>query len=292
MRSILAKIIRHPIVRLVLGIVIFMTLNAVTQIVAFSTAGITENYALAIFFTLVLAIFSCFAYALFVRLLERRPVTELGIKGAAQEWGKGWVLGFILFTLTIGLLWVLGAYHVNGTNPVSVLGPIILISILSSVFEQIVFRGILFRITEEGLGTWMALVISSIIFGAVHHANSNATWFSTLAIAVEAGILLGAAYMFTRRLWLAMGIHFAWNFAQGGIYGVPVSGNPVEGLLNGSLSGPSLLSGDGFGAEATLAALLVSTAAGLYLLWRSIKNNGVIEPFWVRRRKQDTTTNV
>lgn len=94
MRSILAKIIRHPIVRLVLGIVIFMTLNAVTQIVAFSTAGITENYALAIFFTLVLAIFSCFAYAVCASA-GASPRYRIGDKG--RRAGMGQRLGAWLY---------------------------------------------------------------------------------------------------------------------------------------------------------------------------------------------------
>ena len=79
--------------------------------------------------------------------------------------------------------------------------------------------------------------------------NPEATWIAVLCIAVEAGVLLAAAYITTRRLWLPIGLHFAWNFTQGGIFGVPVSGFRVRGLLKSTLTGPELLSGGAFGAE-------------------------------------------
>ena len=77
--------------------------------------------------------------------------------------------------------------------------------------------------------------------------NPNATLFSSFAIAMEAGVLLGAAYVLTRRLWLAVGIHFAWNFTQGGIFGGRVSGITMDGLLESQLSGPTLFSGGSSG---------------------------------------------
>jgi uncharacterized protein len=97
-----------------------------------------------------------------------------------------------------------------------------------------------------------ALVISGLVFGLLHVANPNATLLAGLAIAIEAGILLGGVYMLTRRLWLAMGLHLAWNLTQGGVYGVAVSGHAMDGLLESALSGPAWLSGGAFGAEASV----------------------------------------
>jgi len=143
-------------------------------------------------------------------------------------------------------------------------------------------RGILFRIMEEALGTWLALILSALLFGLMHIANPNATLWGALAIAIEAGIMLAAAFVFTRRLWLAIGIHFAWNFVQGGIFGVAVSGNGVQGLLQSTLSGPPLLSGGAFGAEASIFAVIVCLAAGVYLTRAAWKKGNLIQPFWVR----------
>jgi hypothetical protein len=126
------------------------------------------------------------------------------------------------------------------------------------------------------------LVISAVVFGFLHLIYPNATLVAAVAIALEAGILLAAAYVLTRRLWLAIGIHFAWNFTQGGIFGVAVSGNQARGLLQSTLTGPELLSGGAFGAEASLFAILVCLAAGVYLLWRAWRKGSFVTPFWRR----------
>ena len=109
--------------------------------------------------------------------------------------------------------------------------------------EELLFRGILFRWIEEFAGSWAALVMTSALFGLAHIFNPNATWFSSFAIAVEAGVVLGGAYMLTRSLWLPIGLHAAWNFTQGEVFDVPVSGSAVHGLVQARLSGPPLLSG-------------------------------------------------
>src|SRR5581483_7760086 len=89
---------------------------------------------------------------------------------------------------------------------------------------------------------------------------------SSAAIALEAGILLAAAYLLTRSLWLPIGLHFGWNFTEGGIFGAAVSGNGAKGLINTSLSGPQLLSGGAFGPEASVAAVGVCLVAAVVML--------------------------
>ena len=96
--------------------------------------------------------------------------------------------------------------------------------------------------------------------------------------------MLGAAYMLTRSLWMPMGIHAAWNFAQGEIYDIPVSGTPVHGMVVARLNGPPLLTGNGFGLEASVIAIAVATLFGLWLLSLAIRKGEVVEPRWVRRR--------
>ena len=90
--------------------------------------------------------------------------------------------------------------------------------------------------------------------------------------------MLGAAYMLTRSLWLPMGLHAAWNFAQGEIYDIPVSGTTVHGLVEARLSGPPLLTGGGFGLEASLIAIVIATAFGLWLLWLAIRKGELVQP--------------
>ena len=147
------------------------------------------------------------------------------------------------------------------------------------------FRGILFRWIEDFGGSWMALLLTSALFGCAHLLNPHASAIAAVGIAFEAGLMLGAAYMLTRSLWMPMGLHAAWNFAQGEIYDIPVSGTPVHGMLTARLSGPPLLTGNGFGLEASLTAIVVATLFGLWLVWLAVKKGQLVQPRWVRRRE-------
>jgi hypothetical protein len=150
--------------------------------------------------------------------------------------------------------------------------------------EEIVARGILFRFLESLGGSRFALALSSALFGLGHLANPNATLWSAIAIAIEAGIMLGGAYMLTRNLWLAIGLHFGWNVTQGYIWDVPVSGNPVDGLVSAHPAGPEILSGGMFGLEASIIALALATPLGAWFVYRAALRGKLVRPWWVRRR--------
>lgn len=224
------------------------------------------------------------AYALYTRLLERRVAHELGWRGAWREFGAGWLVGTLLFGVTIGVLALLGAYRVSGLREqLSVMTIPLCVSLAAAVIEEIVARGVVFRLLEESLGTWIALAISAALFGLGHLSNPNATPLAALAVAVEAGVLLAAAFVLTRRLWLAIGIHAAWNFTQSGIFGVPLSGIPMHGIVVGELAGPAWLSGGAFGAEGSVVAVLTCTALGVAMLALAWRRGHFVAPFWRRR---------
>jgi membrane protease YdiL (CAAX protease family) len=222
------------------------------------------------------------AYRTYVRLVERREPGELGLVGALRELVGGILFGALLFCLVIGILAALGLYSVGGLNHPSTLVLSLSVSMISGFVEEVLFRGVLYRIVEESLGTWVALGISAALFGLLHMGNPNATIGGALAIAVEAGVLLAAAYAYTRRLWLPIGIHFAWNFVQGGVFGVAVSGNEIPGLLQGRLTGPEWLSGGAFGAEASVVAVVLCLAAGIFFISKVIQREQIVKPFWRR----------
>ncbi|MGD8817558.1 MAG: CPBP family intramembrane metalloprotease [Acidobacteriota bacterium] len=163
-----------------------------------------------------------------------------------------------------------------------VTGGILAASIQAGYIEEVMFRGVIFRITEEGLGSWWALAISSALFGLAHIGNPNATWLSAAAIMIEAGILLGATYMLTRRLWAVMGMHFAWNYTQGGVFGISVSGTDVQGMLVSRLTGPEILTGGAFGIEASLLTVILCFAVAVFVLRRTVRRGHLVRPFWKR----------
>jgi uncharacterized protein len=276
------KIVQFPVIRIALGFFLLVAIPSLFQIGAQAIVG-TEGTVSEVIVVLLGAGMGLLTYYGFVHVIERRRVTELARPFALKELGIGVLLGAALFSTTIGILWLFGYYQVSAINPWSFMITWFMTGIISGVLEELLVRGVLFRIMEESLGTWIALVISALIFGAGHLANPNATLWAGLAIAIEAGVMLAAAYVLTRRLWVPIGIHIAWNFVQGGIFGVAVSGNEAKGLLQSTLSGPVLLSGGEFGAEASIFAVIVCLAAGIYFVWKSYTQGKFIKPFWNRR---------
>jgi uncharacterized protein len=219
------------------------------------------------------------AYYVLVHFIERREMTELNLSGAARETAGGTLIGALFFGGIMAVLAFAGVYKVQGMNDLSVLIAPFLFALSSTVFEEILFRGVLFRLLERSLGSWIALVISAVLFGGLHLLNEYATIIGAISIMLQAGIALGAAYMVTRRLWLPMGIHLAWNFAQSGIFGSAVSGNAAgQGLLQSTLSGPEWLTGGVFGVEASIVAVVISLAVGIFFLWLASKKGNVIPP--------------
>ena len=221
------------------------------------------------------------SYLAGVRWIERRLPGELRPGAALKELPAGFALGVGLFSAVMLLLWVFGVYQPSGWGSVRPLAGGLLIALAGAVFEEIVFRGFLFRLTAILLGTWGALALTSVLFGAAHALNRGATMASSVAIALEAGVLLGAAYALTERLWLPIGLHLGWNFTEGSIFGMAVSGGTVKGsLIDGTLQGPSALTGGAFGPEASILAVVLCFAVGLVLLWRTVRLGRIEPPAW------------
>lgn len=223
-------------------------------------------------------------YIGFVRLVERRAVTELALPGMGRELGIGLLIGAGLYTACILILIVAGIYRIDGLNPVSAMLPAIAVPLSSGIFEELLFRGALFRIVEEWLGSWISLAVSSLVFGLLHLMNPTATLLGAIFISAEAGILLAAAYMLTRRLWMSMGFHFAWNFTQSAVFSGTVSGGyALPGLIKPDIDGPALLTGGVFGIEASVIAFVLCTATGVVLLIMAVRRGHVMPPFWKQK---------
>lgn len=221
-------------------------------------------------------------FVLYTRQVEGRAVTELAPALAAMELGAGFLLGLLMFALVIGCIAALGSYHVIGHNDASIVFAALFGALLTGVFEELLVRGVLFRIVEDSLGSYWALAVSAAFFGAAHLGNPHATLLAGAAITIEAGIMLAAAYMLTRHLWLPIGLHAGWNFTQGGIFGVAVSGTPPHGVLQSTLTGPVWLSGGEFGAESSVVAIVVCGLFGTAMLLRARQLKEVRAPFWRR----------
>jgi membrane protease YdiL (CAAX protease family) len=236
-------------------------------------------------FDLIAAPLLVILYKLIIRRLGEHPRDDLRLTGAVRPLLGGLAGGFVIFALAVAMAAAVGIYRVTGEGDLTGLLPALLgPGIFAAVSEEMLFRGVLFRWLEEFGGSWTALLLTSAFFGAAHLANPNASILAAVGIALEAGVLLGGAYMLTRSLWLPMGIHAAWNFTQGEIFDIPVSGTSAHGLLTARLTGSPLLTGNGFGLEASPIAISVATAAGVGLVVLAVRRGQVVQPWWVRRR--------
>lgn len=279
------KLLQYTIIRFLLAVVIvgavqFVSRKLMSQFLPGPDWMVFRNMA-----AMTLGLLS---YAFYVRLIEKRKVTELAVFSAWKEWLIGLVLGAMLFVLVLGSLSLLGVFHIDGYNDPRVMLKYLPVFIVVAVMEELFFRAMIFRMMEESLGSVVALAISALAFGFAHASNPGATWFSSVAIALEAGIAFGAAYMLTRRLALCIAMHFSWNFTQGAVFSVAVSGQESKGWLQTHMTGSEWLSGGAFGAEASVLALLLATLMGVVFLHLAWKRGQFKQGFW-KKSPQSTS---
>lgn len=229
------------------------------------------------------------------RLLDRRPLTEFGLRldrlwwrelGLGAALGAGLMLVVFVFQVAVGWVDVTATATDPASGPVGwlLLGALVQFGAIG-VYEEVLTRGYQLTNFSQGLrgllGPRLALLggwlIAGVLFGLLHLVNPGATKLSTLNIVV-AGLFLGLGYLVTGRLGLPIGLHVSWNFFQGPVFGFPVSGiSPGETtLFEITQGGPELLTGGAFGPEGGLIGLLALIAGSAVLLW------------WARRQPDDT----
>jgi membrane protease YdiL (CAAX protease family) len=273
-------ILSSPPVRvLALGFILLMMMGLNTDVLV----GFAEEPVKSVRHIVAMAIAGFAVYLGYAQFIEQRAVSELALPGMGRELGIGLFIGAGLYSTCELILMALGIFRINGLNPLSYMIPAIAMAISSSVYEELLFRGVLFCSVEKWLGSWAALVVSSLVFGLTHLLNPQGTLEGALFIAVEAGILLAAAFMLTRRLWLSIGFHLAWNYTQSAIFSGIVSGNDAQqGLIRSTMKGPDWLTGGSFGVESSVLALVVCTTTGIVMLVMAAKRGKIVPPMWKR----------
>ncbi len=260
----------------------FLAVVAVYALGGGAVSAVEENDWLTLVLGVTVAALAVLVYGWVVRRTEHRPALDVAREGAAARTGWGVLIGGGMFAAVVVNLFVAGYYEVDGLG--SVTGALGLFGFMAAVAvtEEVVYRGVLFRFTEERVGTYTAMALTGIVFGLSHLLNEHATLWGGLAIAVEAGFMLAAAYAATRSLWLTIGVHFGWNFAAAGVFSTEVSGSGAsQGLLDASTSGPQLLTGGGFGPEASVCSVGFGALLTLVFLWLA-RRRGNIVPFGSR----------
>ena len=204
-------------------------------------------------------------YAVWVKVFERRKVSELRLQGAFPDLLTGLLIGGLFISCVVGVLALMGVYRVDAVN-IDWVGLLLSFAAFSivAVCEEVLFRGILFRMIDERYGALLAFIISSLTFGAVHLMTVD--FWTAMAISAEAGFMLAAAYKFRNNLWIPIGIHWAWNFTLGPIFGVGVSGISEDAYaIIPEISGPYILTGGNNGFEGSIVTVLIGVTVGIVL---------------------------
>jgi membrane protease YdiL (CAAX protease family) len=225
--------------------------------------------------SVVAAVLMALTYRFYARRIEHRPGKEFALKRAPVELTGGLAGGAGLVGAAFAVLTALHAFGIQGRHALG--GAAVDAAsemILVAFFEVILVRGIVLQGFERPLGSIGAVLASSLLFGMLHLPNHGAALLSTVNVTV-AGVMFGAAFVATRRLWLCIGLHLGWNFTANYVFSAVVSGHEGRaGLIFGTLSGPDWITGGAFGIEGsvvTLVALLASTS--LLLAWRRHRSN-------------------
>lgn len=262
-----ARIARFPLTWLVIGAI------AVGAVSIFVGAGplpavLASAAAVAVYWAVM-------------RLVARRRTPELTTRRLVTELSLGAGIAVGLLSVSVGIIALAGGYTFtfDGAAGLSALPALVAIAIGAGVTEELLFRGIALQAIERLTGSWVALAITAAAFGLVHALNPAASLWTTIAISAEAGLLMGAVFLWRRNLWAAIALHATWNGLVQAL-GVPVSGHTDPGLLVATVSGPTWLTGGAFGIEASIVPVILSLAITTMVLIRARRSGNLISAPW------------
>lgn len=200
---------------------------------------------------------------LFCKFIDKIPLSEIGLKwkGKSRDFLYGCALGIVL--ISSGSLLLLG-FGLITIESITFDGGLLLKSFILflavSFNEEIMARGSILRTLMESLGKYWALLVSAILFSLMHGFNSHISLIGFTNIFL-AGVLLGVSYIHTKNMWFPIGLHLAWNYFQGPIWGYSVSGQEIKGIVTQKLVGSDLFTGGSFGFEASLVCTILIVVA-------------------------------
>ena len=209
------------------------------------------------------------------KFLEGLPWRSLGLTfhtGWFRDLAIGFAVGFgsLVIAVAIASKGLHFSFTTAGLATVrSLIGSLVLL-FAAALAEEAMFRGYGLQTLSRAKLAWLGVLLTSVPFALVHLSNPNVVPVVTFANTALAGIWLAAAYLRTRSLWLALGVHWSWNWALGWFFGLPVSGiNLVSNpLLQGQESGPKWLTGGTYGIEGGVACTISLILVTIFL-WRT-----------------------
>lgn len=206
-----------------------------------------------------------------VKVIEKRSLSSIGFNknNWLKKYSLGFLIGLAMMSIIVLILLPFG-YITIEKNPIQPVGVSAIASVLVILFgwiiqgatEEIVTRGWLLNVLSTKYNIGVGLLISSTLFGLMHLTNPNVNYIAVINI-ILVGLFYGLYVIKTNDLWAVCGMHSAWNFAQGNIFGFKVSGLDVSvgSLIDLNLVGSDFVTGGIFGPEAGITATFILLAS-------------------------------
>jgi len=261
------------IVYLVVSVLAFVPFIPILKILPLDSSGGELESSANLIFVFFLNISFIVAGWITTKWIEHRPPALLGMNfwpSSVKEFLVGVSIGVANFSVVLVILALLGEVSMRwsgiAANDLDIFGFYFAVYLLFAMIEEVINRGYLFQTLCEGIGKAKAAVIISLIFSLIHIFNPEFSILAGVFLFVH-GLLYAIAYLKTRSLWTPIGLHIAWNFAQGPIAGMQVSGTSVESsFFLTEAGGPDVLTGGSFGIEGGLVAIIISVIILLVIL--------------------------
>jgi len=288
----LRRALAHPVTRIVLELAIFLGMLVAVKAILIKPGlgllGLSENVFRAWQGGLTIA--AMFAvYVILIRVYEKRAIHELTINRLIPDGIAGLVSATVIVSCIFWMLYLFDAYRIISSGTLAAMIVPGIWVILLAIMEEMMFRGILYRNLEEWLGTIAALILSASLFGLSHLPNEHADAISVISAGIG-GLLMGALYSLTRRLWVPIFFHASWNFTQA-IFGSTVSGSDLFGSYYESVrEGPEWLTGGPFGVENSIITLVLLSCLIVPILLRIKSQNNFVKSrrsVQIQQKRQD-----
>jgi len=269
------KVLYSPLTKIVIACFVF---GCILVIGAVIKDFVTFNRNLSFLLQgIIVPILTIVSFSWLYKVFEKRKFTEFSINGIGKNFTIGLMLGLILYVLTVLAVFFIGGYEVAiSINSVVFIIPPLAGALTTSILEETLFRGFIFRIVEEKLGSYITLIISAIIFGLPHIVSDNSAGF---LMATIMGLLLAIYYMYSRNLWCVIALHFAWNFSNQYIFGINVRSHSK--LITFKFEGGAewFANGD-FGVNTDIFTSCCCLVAAIVFLILCHRNGKIIKPYW------------
>lgn len=277
------RILFFPLTRILAGVLVVAGLvflvNELSSLGSFHAwlSGEWNDYITGFLEILV----ALMGYILLYRFYEGRSIRELSLGSLWRYGSAGLFSGLGLQTLAVGIAYLAGGYILVHVNPVSYVLPSLIQALVAGFVAEILLRGILFRLTEEKLGTGLAILIIMLVFGIVHAVSPGASVLSVGSTMIQAGLLYSLVYVYSRSLWFPIFLHLAWDMAEPGIFGGANPGITSDRTWFSSMfRGPALWTGGADGPGHSLQAALLCLLAALWFFYQARRKGRFIRPFW------------